>query len=61
MNEDAVRVLLEQLGITLPAEGAARIAAEVAALGTRLAATARPAFADEPTSFQVRARQGGRA
>jgi len=55
MNEDAVRTLLQQLGITLPPGRAAAIAAEIAALGPKLATTPRPAFEDEPVTFQVHA------
>jgi len=58
MNEEAVQTLLAQLGIFLPAERARAIAAEIAGLGPRLAGTPRPAFEDEPTSFQVRAGKG---
>jgi len=58
MNEEAVQTLLAQLGITLPAERARAIAQEIAGLGPRLAATPRPAFEDEPNSFQVRAAKG---
>lgn len=58
MNAEAVDVLLRQLGIVVPPERAAAIAAEIAGLGPRLAAVPRPAFEDEPVSFQVSARQG---
>jgi hypothetical protein len=61
MNEDAVRTLLRELGISLPADRAAAIAREVTALGPRLAATPRPAFGDEPTTFQVQSRTGAKA
>jgi hypothetical protein len=60
MNEDAVRTLLQQLGITLPGERAAAIASEIAALGPKLATTPRPTFEDEPITFQVQSRKATR-
>ncbi len=57
MNEDAVEKLLAEWGIVLPAGRVAAIAADIAALGPRLAAAPRPTFDDEPASFQARGRK----
>ena len=58
MNEDAVKILLAQLGIAIPAERAAAIAAELAITSSRLARAPRPAFEDEPASFQAQTQTG---
>ena len=60
MNADAVKTLLARLGVDVSAERAAAIAAEIAAIGARLANAPRPTFEDEPGTFQALTQSGER-